>query len=76
MKKIRSYLAAIALLATLALSGLSLQGMGSASIANAASSWHASASGWEVGKFPSSQPLQAALPRWWVERLLAQNDEL
>ena len=57
MKKIRSYLAAIALLATLALSGLSLPGMGSASIANAASSRQASAvsSPHVVGKLASSQ---------------------
>jgi hypothetical protein len=50
MKKIRCYLAAIALLATL--SGLPLQGMGSGLVANATSSWLASSvsSPFVVGK--------------------------
>ncbi len=62
MKKIRCYLAAIALLATL--SGLPLQGLGSGLMANAASSRHASSvsSPFVVGKLTRPEALRLHPP--------------
>ncbi|MDQ6660022.1 MAG: hypothetical protein M3Z24_03540 [Chloroflexota bacterium] len=58
MKKIRCYLAAIALVTTL--SGLSLQGLESGSLANATSNWHVKSPS-VVGKLTKSV---ASKPYW------------